>query len=604
MDLSHGLSSQLPTFKVVEAHSPEGVDLLTDLRQTGFVALLGSVISDWEPSGLPPGESLTLAVAQLLARPLKARPKIEEWIRRAAFEHVMEGCPNPEALGNNLLELFSPIQPNPIHQAVAMLIADGTIEHVVTTNYDVNLEAACRMICPASRQPQVIVTHTQVATIEPFRPVIFKIHGCTDYDANREPHESRSMVYMLAQEGELPVWKRRLLYRLLAGRRLFVSGYSGRDFEICPELSGLRADVVWNGRSDPLRNRQALTPNAERVLVEAEGTALVGDMLRIFEHLTNSGPLRAKRSQPRFGLDGELSRGLTDWELALWRMRTLVAIGAGRAGADYAEFVCKSSRLNREQEFHTWLNLGRCQFHLGRYRSASATYRRAAAIATTENRRDWLIGAKSDLVEALRCYGALRRARRELSSLEALIKPNEDWLKAAVALRRVLILRYWYQLSKKVVVLPWVAVRLRRKCRELLTIVVRHAKDGHWLELQQAELWARRLDIRFDELYRGPLNPLPSKEGYQHLGYIIAESMSARDDLRHITTVPQETYLRAMLKDLRRAGANAEFWKMALAVVSALGWNSITPQNRRAAVTAWLHCEYTLPMRVLLLVLR
>jgi hypothetical protein len=45
----------LPTFDVVHNQSPEGLQLLSDLRRHGFVALLGSVISDWDPSGLPPG---------------------------------------------------------------------------------------------------------------------------------------------------------------------------------------------------------------------------------------------------------------------------------------------------------------------------------------------------------------------------------------------------------------------------------------------------------------------------------------------------------------------------------------------------------------------
>src|SRR6266404_3176753 len=153
-------------FEVVADQSHEGLGLLAELQRHGFVALLGSVISDWEPSGLPAGETLTLTVAELLADPLTSRPQLKQWIRRAAFEHVMEGCPRPEILGDNLLDLFSPVQPNPLHEAVATLIANGTIEHVVTTNYDSNLEAACSSICSTSRQPQVIATEAEATAVD------------------------------------------------------------------------------------------------------------------------------------------------------------------------------------------------------------------------------------------------------------------------------------------------------------------------------------------------------------------------------------------------------------------------------------------------------
>ena len=588
----------MPTFDIVHNQSPEGLQLLSDLRRHGFVALLGSVISDWDPSGLPPGESLTFTVAELLSEPLVSRPQIKQWIRRAAFEHVMEGCPNSEVLGDNLLELFSPARPNPVHEAVATLIADGIIEHVVTTNYDVNLEAACRAICPASRQPQVIATQREAEGIESFRPVIFKIHGCVEHDRNRGPSETRSMIYTLGKEGELPAWKRWLLYRLLAGRRLIVSGYSGRDFEICPELAALQANIIWNAREDPRQERQALTPNAQRVLTASSGMALVGDMLTILGNLAGVGPVQANRSERSTDLRDKISRGLTDWDVALWRMRTLVAMGAGTEGMRYAELIRTTSALNGDREFHTLLNLGRCQFHAGRYRQAAATYRKAAAVSTKEMRRDWLIGAKSDLVEALRCQGAWLKARKELSALETLLQPEEDWLRAAMALRSVLILRYWYQLSKGIKVVPWMVQSLRRRCRELLTMVVQHAKDGHWLELQQAELWASRLDIRFDELYKGPMNPLPSKDGYRHLGYMIAESMSLRDDLRGRLGESQKNYLARMSKDLRRAGANAELWKLILVLLRTRGWAATTATQRRAALKAWFLCEYSPTMRV------
>ena len=585
------------TFEVAEATSAEGARVISNLRRRGFVAILGSVISDWQPTGLPPGESLTASVAELLAEPLVSRDTVSDWVRQAAFEHIMEGCPNPEVLGDNLLELFSPTNPNPLHQAIAGLVAEGVIEHVITTNYDVNLETACRTICSSSRQPQVITTEEEADEVDPHRPAIFKIHGCVAYDSRRDPSEARSMVYTLAREGELPAWKRRLLYRLMAGRHLLISGYSGRDFEICPELPRLQAQIVWNCRSDLRVEPDSITPNARHVLTATGGTALVGDMRSILGKLRGSEHIDAIRSERVPGLRDRLSNGLSEWDIELWRVRTLVAIGAASEGIGVATRMLELARGTADRQFNRLINLGRCQFNAGLYRQAAVTYRRAAAVGEREGRREWVIGAKSDLIEALRCRGAWRKALRELREVKAGLTPDDEWLHAAMALREVLLLRSWYQLVKGLKVIPMVAGRLRGRCRDLLKVLIRHAKEGHWLELQQAELLSRRLDIPFSELYNGPLNPLPSKDGYRHLGYIIAESMALRDHLGLSGAEYSFDRLRRMVEALIAAEAKPELWKLVFQIIRKLGWKATTTDQRKAAVRAWWSTEYSPPMR-------
>jgi hypothetical protein len=586
-------------FEVVEFESPErspgGARLLSSFRQRGFVVLLGSMISDWESTGLPPGMSLTREVAELLAEPLESPEQIKQWIRNAAFEHIMENCPNQDALGDNLLALFSRVNPNPVHRAIARLVADGIIEHMVTTNYDVNLEAACHDICPPSRRPQVIVTEEQAESLELCRPVLFKIHGCVEHDRRRGSRQPRSMIFTLGREGELPGWKRQLLHRVAAGRRLLVSGYSGRDFEICPELPRLQADVVWNAWPDA----RTLTPNARRVLTLTGGVALVSDMRAVLGYLNGGAPVQADRPAESPDLREKIARGLTDWDIALWRIRTLVAIGAATEGVRYTGLMRGMAGADADRQFHRLLNLGRCQFHAGSYRQAVATYREAALFSERQQQRDWLIEAKGDLIEALRCHGAWFKARKQLSEVEAMLDPQDDWRHAAMALRRVLLLRQWYQLAKIIKIVPWKVRALRRECKDLLKIVVQHSKDSHWLELQQAELWANRLDIPFAELYEGPLNPLPSKHGYQHLGYMIAESMALRDELRRRIEEPQDDVVQGMIEALNTAGALPELWKLVLLLIRTRGWNATTVTQRRAAFRAWRRSEYTPLMRVL-----
>jgi hypothetical protein len=147
-------------------------------------------------------------------------------------------------------------------------------------------------------------------------------------------------------------------------------------------------------------------------------------------------------------------------------------------------------------------------------------------------------------------------------------------------------------------IIPWVVRKRREECKELLKIVVSQAKKGHWLELQQAELWANRLGIPFVELYDGPMSPMPSKDGYEHLGYIIAESMSLRDNLRRGQIDEADFNPRQMIKALISAGALPELWKLVLAILRKRGWNATNSDERRAALRAWWRTEYTLPMRL------
>ena len=166
-----------------------------------------------------------------------------------------------------------------------------------------------------------------------------------------------------------------------------------------------------------------------------------------------------------------------------------------------------------------------------------------------------------------------------------------------MALRSVLLLRYYYQLAKTIRITPWKIRTIRRRCKDLLSVVVRQAKDDHWLELQQAELWADRLDIRFSELYDGPLSPLPSKDGYKQLGYLIAESMAIREHLVRNRGETEDDLAR-MVDSLNQAGALAELWKLVRVASRFKRGTLLNAAQRRAGFRAWWACEYTPLMRL------
>jgi hypothetical protein len=313
------------TFSVLDVGSSEGRHVLAKLRAEGFSALIGSAVSMWKPCDLPPGMEVTDSLAGLLSASAAVPTEVDALIKATAFEHAMNACPRKEQLGDNLISLYRTATPNELHGAFAKLCSQGVVEHIVTPNYDPCLEAASALVVPPGRGPvQCVVMDPDVQKLDAARPVLFKIHGCAVRDAARGT-DQRSMVYTLGREGQLASWKRRLLYRLLSGRNLFVCGYSGLDFEICPELPGLHASIVWNCRFTAAG--PDLKDNARRVLNTGGGTALVGDMREVLGLLAVGSPIATDRALAVGGLERKLGAGLTPWDLDVWRAVLFSGIG-------------------------------------------------------------------------------------------------------------------------------------------------------------------------------------------------------------------------------------------------------------------------------------
>src|SRR6266446_182036 len=142
-----------------------------------------------------------------------------------------------------------------------MCLVAGAVSAIITTNYDLAFDS-CLM-----PHRHVVTTITEEAESEEFLSgprhtrAYFKIHG------SAEPGKEHTLAFTLGHEGLLDPWKRGLLRELLYGRCLIVLGYSGRDWEICPELarSTQPTAVYWlrRGRSSQAKE---LSSNARRVL--------------------------------------------------------------------------------------------------------------------------------------------------------------------------------------------------------------------------------------------------------------------------------------------------------------------------------------------------
>lgn len=572
-------------------------------KNRGIVALLGSAVSIWAPSNLPNGQKITKELATIMAPP-GASPESDasKFINRSAFEHIMERYPRPEVLQGIIARAFYPTAPNPVHSAFAQLINEGIIEHIITTNYDEGLERACAEVCPPAKRPQVIVTESEANLALSSKPMIFKIHGCA------KPGYEKTLVVTLKEEGEMPAWKRNLLGRLMNGKTLLVCGYSGLDFEVCPELIFLSPrSLTWNSLYDP-SEKEALTPNARRVLTALKGTVLVGDMSKM---LTQLGPnCQAIFSDVTPSFVQNLINELDSWEMDKWRVWVLNGVGCASEAITVASRMCANSAGSDDRRLDSLLALAEAQFHSGLYKQSGATYREAALLARQS--LDWEKRLKAELgiVEADRVAGYFFRAVRTIMRLSRTLPQQtppdlREKVKSALALKRALLRRYPFYLSK-LLRIPWLTRNIQAKVTSELSIVANYsAKHGNWFDLQHCEMLAGKFQIPFSSIYAGTTLPPPSQDGYRHLGYFLAELMAYRNFIASgekaassLAPDPSKQGLE-YLKDAQSLGINPEVWKLARAMKKRLGKQAISHEHEieQFAETAWDICEYTLPMR-------
>lgn len=211
-----------------------------------------------------------------------------------------------------------------------------------------------------------------------------------------------------------------------------------------------------------------------------------------------------------------------------------------------------------------------------------------------------------DRCEALRCHGSFLRAYRTLRKAEALAESmpaDANWItiRGRIALRKVFLLRplhqlarmlHWHSLEKLVATHaePW--LRLALRCS---------AQGGAWFDFQQARFWAERLDIDLAVSSEADLpTPPPPKEGYDHLGYHVAQSMYFRDLLQK-TKPPISPELRRNLThhldNCQHFGNFPEIWKLLflLRQKDRQSWNwTFAKRMWRAFFT----CEYRSWMRL------
>lgn len=205
---------------------PKNVSSAMSVIQSNSILFIGSAVSMFVPveggDGLPTG----LAVVRRFLKELfpdwyGKDQEFTKLVDKTPFEQLLEHYPHPEHLKATFSAFFDTNAFNPIHSVLVDEVINGSVEAIVTTNYDRCIEGAlaCKGLAFS-----LIVTGKEERTEFP----LFKIHGTAE--------NADSIVATLGAEYCLPDWKLDVLGELVNGKHLVFLGYSGRDFDICPAI--------------------------------------------------------------------------------------------------------------------------------------------------------------------------------------------------------------------------------------------------------------------------------------------------------------------------------------------------------------------------------
>jgi hypothetical protein len=571
--------------------------------------LLGSGISIWEPTSLPTGKVFGAAIFRTLFEDSVkdanaiAFEELEKLFSKIPFENVMEKCPDPLKLTALLTQIYNVTRYNNLHRLIAEALIKDKLSSIVTTNYDCCIDQALADLCGSAIGPVIgpvtrIFGEKDLLSSTVNNHLYFKIHGSAD-DVTGE-----SLIFQLRHESSLPEWKRTLLKSIIRNHTLLVIGYSGLDFEICPEISALKpAQVFWNVLSE-----SDITPNARMVLEKNPGEIIVGDMRKLLS--VTLGLVQANVGSPSINIEAILRSNFSKESLLLWRARVLNNLSYGRA----ALVVLNDLKANTSAPTKTIDVLeeqARGLHYIGAYKRAALTYEEATRVAKAIQLPNEII---YDLLLAAcdnwRCYGGFRRASKKLREAETLAAQaaiNRGALLASGNLKHVLLLRRRYQIAEL-----FGASRYKNRVTRKAEVLLRASAEallssGRWFEVQQLRLWADRFDLPAEVTQPQGLYELPpSREGYEHLGFPMAQMMVFRDDVETGKRLPDRNAAGEALEKAElaiRLGLRTEVWKLNYLLLKKFPEH----RNRRTLETFlrnFFACEYSLLMRCLLLLIR
>ncbi len=569
--------------------SYEGNEIIESIiKSEKIILLVGSAISQWPPSNIPSGISLSRSIIKILIRQISSnRKKIFNLIKNIPFEYINEKCPNPLLLKKLLVDEFYPKTSNKVHLAIINLVKRRIIQSVITTNYDTCLDDFIPNGLPLIH----IIKKIDAQNINKNSRVLFKIHGSAD------PKNRKTMVFELSKEGVMQKWKREIIKKILTDRCLLVIGYSGLDFEICPELMQIPlSSFLWNCHRDPNRYKSDLSEYPKRLIDKHNGYILWGDLRDILNALGEKVH-KTQNIISKNNFSQKLYSSFSNKEILDWSCSLFAQPGYAKQTFELAEKFYSTCKMNLYDYGKYNSFLAESYFSMGKYKKSVNRCRKASKLFLAQNNGDQYFASEFRKIDSLRCWGKLENAKDEIVNLYLIVnsdKKYEKKYKSNLQLQEVLLLREEFERAR-ILNLNVIAERKREKIRLLLCQIVKKAEKGKLYDLQQCRLWANRVGIPFDEVYKGSLQPLDDWFGYRKLGHLVAEMMSARDSLWRVGTKIKALQFLKYIEISEIIGSAPEQWKLILAYKKH--FRTKETKIKMNWLFSFLFCEYTLSMR-------
>lgn len=595
--------------KEVKLRSVEGNLIISHLKLDPPVILCGSAVSGWEPTCLPTGGGFTEGMFSLLFPPscFMGNSELSEFVKNffenIPFEHLLERCPNRDKIRQILNRAFSIDRFNLVHQTLAKKLVDGKISALITTNYDLCFDKVLGFgsgspVSKLDKNVIRVVTENDIKQLNILKAKIyFKIHGSAD-NVNGE-----TLVFALTHESYLPKWKRQILVNVLDSRPLLIIGYSGKDFEICPELMRMEIkQLIWNQKGSKL------THNAQRLLEMKNGIFLDGDMLDLLE----------LHQRPNWGigsndlLDSITSQFSQD-EFIEWQASLSNSMGFPSLALKTAENLLVIHSIDKITLNFIKAERQKAQalFHLGKYKQSARLFEQASEHAKQlkdDNLRAELL---LDVCSAYMSYGSFRQAIRckNIAHTIAITLNDERGQKhllGGIFFRNARLYRYLQQLAKAIRLTVFVHWITKKAMQALRKSSLYYLGRGDWFGFQQIRLLGERMGIHEKNLTNGiQYEPPPVKEGYEHLGYYIPQASYTRDQLarrKGPLSPEEEKELCKHLEICRITDNFPEIWKILwLGIKRDPQWRK-NRDTLREFYQSFRACEYSIGMRIFKLI--
>lgn len=522
---------------------------IDSIKSSCPVLIVGSAVSDFIPTNLPSGGSVANDLLELLAR--SRSDPWPDWLfadaKQLPFEAVLEAYPEQDKLPEIICRLFgdSSSQPNSLHAALGESLAQGLFSALITTNYDLAFDnyfaQAAAPVFTIYREEQ----YRQWTQKGGLKPPYWKIHG------NARPEDKDTIVFNLAHERRMDDWKQELLERIVRDRTTIFLGYSGRDFDICPEIGCIKTmrGAVWLRWKWVENAIRGLNANQARVLHKASGTVVIGDLHSFIGRLCS-------RSLPNLGRQNSPIDISDYFDLTLlpeWRVRILDRLACPRLGIPLLNSLPQpESLLRRSQQ-------ARMFGHSGDYGKAARVIESQIVDASDpKDRLTYLM----DAANAWYVYGSrlrskwyFRRARRLAESIGA-----DDYQRACLSKIALMYVMRTARYCSRVPFPPlksWIRERASRHYNHAGKVFERTSLDNLYIVQNDAE----RIGVANYDGFASAANL-----GFVSLGLRGMQCLKERDRIMALgmsLEAAEEVKCLEWLDLAKHYGWNPEVWKWA-----------------------------------------